>query len=110
MDQTLIHPESYPVAHKFCKQLSLNLEDLGTDRFIQEVKNAVSKINIKDTAEKLGADVKNVELIITGLTKPLDHDLRAEFATPLFKKGLMSMEDLTAGTILTGKFHLIFYN
>ncbi|CAH0383591.1 unnamed protein product [Bemisia tabaci] len=103
LDQTLIHPESYPVAHKFCKQLSLNLEDLGTDRFIQEVKNAVSKINIKDTAEKLGADVKNVELIITGLTKPLDHDLRAEFATPLFKKGLMSMEDLTAGTILTGR-------
>ena len=44
-----------------------------------------------------------MQLILQGLAEPMDFDLRGQFSTPLFRKGLTSIDDLKPGMRLTGK-------
>ncbi|KAJ8944044.1 hypothetical protein NQ318_016242 [Aromia moschata] len=77
-------------------------EDLGELNFINTVKS--SHLSITDLSEELGSTEETMKLILEALSKPLNYDLRTEFSqAPLFKKGLISIYDISVGTVLTGR-------
>ncbi|XP_078676315.1 S1 RNA-binding domain-containing protein 1-like [Branchiostoma floridae x Branchiostoma belcheri] len=103
LDMTCIHPESYSIALQFLNRVGGSLDELGQQNMRNKVQAALVKNNVERLAAELNCGTPTMQLIIDGLQQPLDYDIRAEFEKPLFKKGLVSMNDLKAGTTLTGR-------
>ncbi|KOC60832.1 S1 RNA-binding domain-containing protein 1 [Habropoda laboriosa] len=101
LDQTWIHPESYDVAEKFLKYCNCNLEGLGTTAFIENVKSRAIEGCVV-LAKKLDTNETTIEVIIKGLSMKKDEDIRLKTRAPLFRKCMLSINDLTVGTSLTG--------
>lgn len=97
LDNTGIHPESYKATYALLKKLSLTTDDLGSEA----LKDAISKINIQETAEELNIGVPTLEDIIAALMAP-GRDPREDFETPLLKSDVLSIEDLRKGMKLSG--------
>lgn len=94
LDQSALHPESYPVVEKIISQLQLdvsnvlnNTEQLQALDISQLMNNELGEITIKD--------------IINELAKP-SRDPRPAFKTATFADGITTMADLTVGMILEG--------
>ncbi|XP_020892635.2 S1 RNA-binding domain-containing protein 1, partial [Exaiptasia diaphana] len=103
LDATLIHPESYEFAEKLMKNLSVSARDIGTTKMIAAIEGLMVKESVYNLASEYGVDVSTVELVIDGLKKPIDYDIRSSFEKPVFKKGLMLFEDLQPGMPLSGR-------
>ncbi|XP_066249350.1 uncharacterized protein YdcI [Euwallacea similis] len=104
LDATIIHPESYPVVRRILKKLNLKEKEIGTEKFIITFKSKVTMYDFDDLAETLKTNKQTIQLIFDALGKMLNHDLRSEISrTPLFKKDVISIQDLVVGTILTGR-------
>ncbi|XP_043503760.1 S1 RNA-binding domain-containing protein 1 [Polistes fuscatus] len=101
LDQTWIHPESYPVAYKFIKSAGCNVEEIGSLSFIEAIKAFVEKDG-PNFLNKFQTDEDTLEVIKTGLTTKKDEDIRMKFQSPLFRSCLRNIEDLTDGTLLSG--------
>ena len=94
LDQSALHPESYPVVEKILGQLQLdvgevlnNNEQLQSLDINQLTDNDIGEITIKD--------------IIKELAKP-SRDPRPAFKTASFAEGVNTMADLIPGMILEG--------
>ena len=94
LDQSALHPESYPVVEKILSQLQLdvskvldNKEQLQSLDITQFTDNDIGEITIKD--------------IIKELAKP-SRDPRPAFKTASFAEGVNTMADLIPGMILEG--------
>uniref|UniRef100_T1JNU4 S1 motif domain-containing protein n=1 Tax=Strigamia maritima TaxID=126957 RepID=T1JNU4_STRMM len=103
LDMTCIHPESYNIATSFLEYIDEPLENIGHSQLINKVKKFSDCSALQKLADELKCGLPTLQLIYDGLSHPLDYDLRSEFQTPLFRKGLSSFSDLKAGTILTGR-------
>lgn len=104
LDRTDIHPESYDVTRKLLKIFQLKEDDIGSQEFIERIKEASSKINKEDTCKQLNIQIAMLNFILDTLSKPLNHDLRTTHThTPLFKKGLVDIKELSNGMTLTGR-------
>lgn len=102
LDCTYIHPESYDIAHKLIKKMGLKSEDIGKANFIDTIKSKNPKPS--DLSQELVCSEETVKLILESLAKPLNYDLRSEVSqVPLFRKGLTSIYDINAGTVVTGR-------
>ncbi|KAF3429713.1 hypothetical protein E2986_05913 [Frieseomelitta varia] len=101
LDQTWIHPESYKIAESFLKHCNCNLENLGTTEFIQKVKSCAAE-GFASLAQKFGTNEATMEVIIKGLSMKKNEDIRLESRAPLFRKSMLSINDLSAGMSLTG--------
>ena len=97
LDHTGIHPESYDVANQLLKELNLSLQDVGTDKF----GNAVKEIDIPTISKKLGTDQYTLTDIIEILTKP-NRDPRDSIPDPVLKGDILHLEDLKVGMELQG--------
>lgn len=97
LDQTSIHPESYPVAKAIIEDLGLSLSDIGTDQVIQCLKTQKAD----ELAQKYQVGLESMEDILTGLMEPLK-DIRDSYQGPLLRKDVLSMKDLNPGMILEG--------
>jgi len=97
LDQTSIHPESYDITINLLKELNLNLEDIGTEKLI----NIIKDINKEEYIEKLNTDIYTLEDIIKSLISPL-RDPRDEMPQPILKSDVLHIEDLTIGMKLQG--------
>ena len=97
LDRTGIHPENYDAVKTLLKSLKFTSADLGTE----ELKKALSSIDIDTTAEELGIGELTLKDIIEALMKP-ERDPRDELPTPLLKKDVLKIEDLKAGMELQG--------
>jgi len=94
LDQSALHPESYPVVENIISQLQLDVnkvlnndEQLKSLDINQLTNDSVGEITIKE--------------IIKELAKP-SRDPRPEFKTASFTEGVNTMADLTLGMILEG--------
>ncbi|XP_069678482.1 S1 RNA-binding domain-containing protein 1 [Periplaneta americana] len=103
LDRTWIHPESYSVAMKFISKCDVKLEDLGKPHFIEKVNRTVRSLGLQNLAAELNVPEALMKLISEGLQQTPEHDLRAQFQEPLFRRGVTSMEDIQTGAILTGR-------
>ncbi|MBW7476785.1 RNA-binding transcriptional accessory protein [Paenibacillus oenotherae] len=97
LDRTPIHPESYAVVDKLCKELGLKLDDLGTEAF----KAALAAVGTEEVAARLGVGVPTLRDILDSLLRP-GRDPREELPPPIFHTEVLDIEDLKAGMELHG--------
>ncbi|SES36200.1 Tex family protein [Salipaludibacillus aurantiacus] len=97
LDQTAIHPESYPVTKKIMKELDIAVGGIGTE----EVKTKLSSVDVQHLAEKYEVGVPTLQDILDALSQP-GRDPRDEIEKPLLKTDVLSMEDLSRGMELQG--------
>ncbi|XP_011866321.1 PREDICTED: S1 RNA-binding domain-containing protein 1 [Vollenhovia emeryi] len=101
LDQTWIHPESYAIANRFVKHCQCELSDIGTPVFIERI-NSHARAGCGALAAQFGTDETTMETIIKALTMQRDEDIRSKLSQPLFRNSVRRIEDLTAGTVLSG--------
>ncbi len=99
LDNTAIHPESYEAAEKLCLLIGVDLTKI--DREQKKIETAIAEMNKSDIAEKIGTGIPTLELMLENLLKP-GRDPRESLPKPLLRKGILKMEDLTAGMKLEG--------
>lgn len=97
LDRTPIHPESYPEAKKLLKNFGFSSKDLGTE----ELRDALSKLNIAETAKELEIGELTLRDIVDALIRP-ERDPRDDLPKPLLKTDVLKLEDLKPGMELEG--------
>jgi len=103
LDGTTVHPESYDAAYKLIQSAGCDISDLGKPGFIGAISRYAASINYEKLVQSLGIGKPTLELILAALQQHPDYDYRAEFEAPLFRSGMTKMEDVKAGSVLTGK-------
>ncbi|WP_290172600.1 Tex-like N-terminal domain-containing protein [uncultured Dubosiella sp.] len=97
LDNTGIHPESYPIARHLLEKLHLDLADLGSRAFQR-------KLAVADT-EKLAAALRTDVFTLKDIVKELSTpglDPRDALDAPLLKHDVLTMKDLRRGMKLEG--------
>ena len=101
LDNTSVHPESYDATKKFLEILNLDIDELKYRGKIDNLDERLKNFNKKDILGELGIGEITLDDIIKELKKPA-RDPREDLPIPIFKKGVLSIEDLKEGMILTG--------
>ena len=101
LDRTWVHPESYAVAEKL-------LTSFGFAHDIVRQRDRLPELHTKLDEADLPALAKDFEIgeptlrdIFEALARP-DRDPRDDLPKPIFKKGVLKLEDLVAGMELKG--------
>ncbi|MCY9807120.1 Tex family protein [Lentilactobacillus senioris] len=97
LDNTDIHPESYPQTLALLQELGLTEADLGTE----ELKDHLNQIDIATVSQKLAIGEQTLIDIIASLQHP-GRDLRDEMPAPLLRQDVLTMADLKPGMKLQG--------
>lgn len=101
LDATWIHPEMYDAATKILEKLGFTVEDLRHSEKVKEIATKSRSIDCAALSEALGIGPHTIYDILTQLSKP-GRDPREELPPPIFKKGVLKMEDLKNGMELSG--------
>jgi uncharacterized protein len=101
LEVTAVHPESYEVAEKLLTNLGYSVENLKEKSKLEEIKNALSKIDVSKTAEELNVGTLTLKDIIDELSKP-GRDPRESMPKPILRSDVLKFEDLQEGMELTG--------
>lgn len=101
LDSTWIHPESYPVATKVLERLGGSLADLGDKQKMSELAASGEKLDVPQLAGELQVGTRLLEDIVTQFKRP-GRDPREELPLPIFKKGILKIDDLAPGLELAG--------
>jgi len=102
LDTTWIHPESYEHAHKVFTQLELPQDSLKTsaeDR--ASIIEKVSQIDKKELSRSLKIGLPTLEDILEAIVRP-KRDPRSDLPGPIFKQGVLKLEQLIEGMELQG--------
>ncbi|MTC90271.1 S1 RNA-binding domain-containing protein [Streptococcus uberis] len=94
LDNTGVHPESYPAVKELLKQL--NIEELD-DR----AKVVLKSVQIPQMANQIGLGEETLKDIIKDLLKP-GRDLRDDFQAPVLRQDILDLKDLEIGQKLEG--------
>lgn len=97
LDNTDIHPESYPAATQLLTTYQLTIEDLGQPVVTQKL----AGIDLDDLSKRLGVGTATLKDIVKGVETP-GRDLRDDMPAPLLKKDVLTMADLKVGMKLQG--------
>lgn len=98
LDNTFIHPESYPVVERLFEYLDVR----GDEKDLPAKIEALSKReSLSDLAELLDVGKPTLVDILESLAKP-GRDPRDELPPPLLRQDVLTMEDLKEGMVLTG--------
>ena len=100
LDNTSVHPESYPAAEKLLDLLEYSLDDVKKGN-LSALETKVKNLGEEKVAEKLGIGVPTLKDIISEMQKP-GRDPRENIEQPVLRSDVMSMEDLKPDMILTG--------
>jgi uncharacterized protein len=96
LDCMFIHPENYEAVYAFLKAINLTADKS------ELIKLAIKGKDIKEMGEKLGIGEFTIKDIMENLEKP-DRDIRDNVDPVIFKKGILTVDELNEGDILTGK-------
>ncbi|MFF2448768.1 Tex family protein [Neobacillus sp. NPDC058068] len=97
LDRTGIHPENYDEVKKLLASLGFTTDDLGSE----ELKKALSGLDLKSVSEELAIGELTLKDIIDALVRP-ERDPRDDLPRPLLKKDVLKLEDLKTGMELQG--------
>lgn len=97
LDKTPIHPESYHIVEALLKEIGCRLSDVGSN----EMRLQLTKLNIEETAEKIGAGVPTLKDIVASLIRP-GRDPREDLPKPILRTDVLTIEDLEPGMELKG--------
>lgn len=97
LDNTPIHPESYPVVDRLFKELDVSSEKVGT----KELSELLDSQPTESLAVKLDVGVPTLRDILDSLQRP-GRDPREELPLPIFRTDVLKIEDLMPGMELQG--------
>jgi uncharacterized protein len=102
LDQTWIHPESYPAARQVLQKLGIGNDGLRQGQGLEvTVKERLTELNPEAVAQELGVGVPTLKDILEALAKP-GRDPRTDLQAHIFKQGILKLEDLAPGMELKG--------
>ena len=102
LDQTWIHPESYPAAKQVLARLHI-VEDalqLGTG-LESTVRERLTELNAETLAAEIGVGALTLQDILDALARP-GRDPRTDLQEHVFKQGILKLEDLAPGMEVRG--------
>ncbi|WP_444812437.1 Tex family protein [Streptococcus canis] len=94
LDNTGVHPESYPAVKKLFKVLDIH--DLD-----EAAKAKLTAVKIPQMAESLAIGQVTLKDILADLLKP-GRDLRDDFEAPILRQDILDLKDLAIGQKLEG--------
>jgi uncharacterized protein len=101
LDMTWIHPESYPVAQRLLSELGYGLEVLCDKAKTQELREKLRTLSPEEVGARLQVGLPTIRDILDDLARP-GRDPREDLPPPIFKKGILKLEDLKPGMELKG--------
>ncbi len=101
LDTTWIHPESYPIARQILSDLGFAPSDLRDKARLEELRGKLAAVPVADAAAKLKVGEPTIRDILDALAKP-GRDPREDVPPPIFKTGVLKLEDITPGMELKG--------
>jgi uncharacterized protein len=102
LDATWIHPESYAAARKLLADEALSVESLTAPQAdMAEGGSRLAAIDPVERAERIGIGVPTCRDILEALARP-GRDPRGELPEPVFKQGILKLNDLHEGMELAG--------
>ena len=101
LDGTWIHPESYETAQRVLEQLGAKPEDLADKEKVAKIAEKSRGIDLQRMALQLRVGTLSLHDIITQLTRP-GRDPRDGLPPPIFKQGILKLDDLQPGMELRG--------
>ena len=100
LDNTGVHPESYPAAEKLLSECGYSLEDVRAGN-LDGLKARAEEKSLLSLAETCGTGVPTLQDIIKELLKP-GRDPRDELPPPILRTDVMEAKDLKPGMELQG--------
>ena len=100
LDNTMVHPESYPQTIKMLESLGYDIKKINSDE-LEKLKVKLEDVDIEEMSKKLGIGIPTVQDIVNELKKP-GRDVRDEMPKPILKSDVLKIEDIKEGMILTG--------
>ena len=100
LDNTAVHPESYPAAEKLLALCGYALSDLAAGK-IGELSERLRKFGEEKAAESCGVGVPTLVDIAAELVKP-GRDPRDELPPVLLRQDVLEIKDLKPGMVLMG--------
>jgi uncharacterized protein len=101
LDVTWIHPESYAAARQLLGELGHGPDALADRSGLGELRDKLKGLAPDEVAARLAVGVPTVKDIIEALARP-GRDPRDDLPPPVFKKGILKLEDLQPGMELKG--------
>ena len=101
LDRTWVHPESYPAALKLLEKFGFAADVVRDKVRLPELRAQLAQADVPALAAELGIGEFTLRDIIEALGRP-ERDPRDDLPKPIFKKGVLKLEDLTAGMELKG--------
>jgi uncharacterized protein len=101
LDLTWIHPESYPVANRVLQKLECTPNNLTDKTTAAALAERVTKVDLDAMAKELEVGTLSLKDILAQLARP-GRDPREDLPPPVFKHGVLKLEDLAEGMELTG--------
>ena len=101
LDRTWVHPESYPAAEKILASFGFEPSIVLEKERLPELHAKLNEADIAVLAKELEVGEPTLRDIFEALARP-DRDPRDDLPKPIFKKGVLKLEDLVAGMELKG--------
>ncbi len=101
LDGTWIHPESYEVARRVLEKLGCSPAELIKKDSMAELAQKAAALNLDDLAAELNVGPLLLKDIVAQLMRP-GRDPREDLPSPIFKRGILKLEDLSPGMELHG--------
>lgn len=94
LDNTGVHPESYPAVQKL-------FDLLGIQHLDEAAQEKLKAVQLTEMATELGLGKETLKDILADLLKP-GRDLRDDFAAPVLRQDVLDFKDLEIGQKLEG--------
>ncbi len=104
LDNTPVHPESYELAERLLQQLGFSVTALADKTRLPQLQEAVAKADVKTLAATLDAGEPTLRDILDAFAKP-GRDPREDLPAPLTRKNVVTLAELTPGSIVRGTVH-----
>ncbi len=101
LDATWIHPESYAAAQQVLAKAGAAPTDLLDKERVAELPQKTAQIQVDQVATELGIGTLTLQDIVSQLARP-GRDPRESLPAPIFKRGVLKIDDLTPGLELNG--------
>jgi uncharacterized protein len=101
LDATWIHPESYAAAIEVLNKLGASPADLADKERATQLAERTAQLDVDAVAQELKIGTLTLRDILAQLARP-GRDPREALPPPIFKRGILKLDDLTSGMELAG--------
>ena len=101
LDATWIHPESYPAAEQLLGRLGFQTADLADKAKAPELAERLAAADRNELATAAQVGELTLDDLVTQLERP-GRDPRESLPKPIFKRGILKLDDLAPGMDLMG--------